>query len=473
MIPAKIFYTLCTLIGLLPLLRITQEPVNRQVFGLYSVSYFGLILLWWVGCGVVIWIGSVRDSGKRRVLVFKTILALFSILVSLFILELFFHIRPGYVPMEVRARLAAGGAFLDFQGQSHTEMVPGLRYSLAANQLDLITVESGNLMSSIKPVSRAAASGLQVFERRTDHQGFCNPASITGKVSCLFIGDSFTDISCLPWEKRWTVELSSKMGWSMRNLSIGGIGPPEAVRILETLGAPHEPDLVVFSIYEGNDPWDADCWLAWQASGMSYTRFLVKKETFQNRIILFKWYEHLISRLAVWRPGKSVATAPEMTFSGPFADRLTLSESDLQAFAGWQATMKSVADAKGWCEQHGARLVVLLWPSKEHVYALRYASQGDERMTSRLTGVKDPAQAKEKLAMMVKNADTIHALLARTCAEAKIPFCFVMPAFQAMLQKGETPYYFDDIHPNSAGSKAATEYLAGQESIFAFRQVIK
>ena len=228
-LPQKIFCFLLSVLAFLPLSHITSDPGSRQVFGLYSASYFGLVILWWCACGLLLWVALVQDVARRKMLLFKSIMLTFSVLLSLLVVEVFLHARPGFVPMSVRSRLAAGGAFLDFQGVAGSGEIPGVRYPSSPNQSELMTVSVSNLLSSIKVVKEGDATSTPVYRRTTDAQGLCNPSNITGKVHCLFIGDSFTEMSHLPWEQRWPAQLALAKGWSLRNLGKGGISPAEGV----------------------------------------------------------------------------------------------------------------------------------------------------------------------------------------------------------------------------------------------------
>lgn len=445
---------------ILPLFRITSDSGNRTVFGLYSASYFGLMLLWWILCGLVVLLASTPDPGKRLERIFKTILAIFSLAIALLAVEIYLHARPGLVPLSVRSRLAAGGAFLDFQGAPGSVEVAGVRYPFIPNQSDVMTESVSNLLSTIRVVKFGESFAGKTYSRTTDYQGFCNPVSITGKVDCLFIGDSFTEMSHVPWEQCWPTFLAQSKGWTFRNLGKGGISPAEGVRILEAFGAAHSPRLVIFSIFEGNDPWDSDCWEAWQASGLSYTRFLVKRETFQNRIIVFKWYEALVSRLAEWRSGKTgVACAPKMTYLAPFLDRLAIPEAAMRDFGGWQSVERAVLSAKRWCDQHGAKLVVIHWPSKEHLYALHCARTRDEAMSRSITGRTDPVESAVRLTELTRNAGAVRTLLQEACQASGVPCYSVTEPLQAAIDRGQAPFYFDDIHPNQAGNAVAADYL--------------
>jgi len=188
------------LICLMPLLRVTSDPARRQVLGLYSASFFGLFLLWAGICGLGWVLLSVHDARRRKQLFFKSKLVLISLVVAVFILEIGLRLNPRLVPMGVRERLAAGGAFLDFQGAKNAADLDGVRFPLAPNQLVMMTQPEGNLLGSIKTIKSAGQPAGTTYQYRKDHQGFCNPSNITGKVDCLFIGDSFTEMAYLPWE---------------------------------------------------------------------------------------------------------------------------------------------------------------------------------------------------------------------------------------------------------------------------------
>lgn len=453
------------IVAALPLFRLTQDAGARQVFGLYSGSYFGIMVMWWCACGVLLWMVFFAKPNERKVMIFKSIMFAISLSFVLLILEIFLHVFPRYIPLTVRSRLAGGGAFLEVQGAVGTVAVPGVRFSLTPNQVDLMTMPVGNIFNSIRP-TREGKSGVRTYTRRTDHQGFCNDTSVTGVVHCLFIGDSFTEMSHLPSAERWTTLLAQTKQWSSRNLGKGGISPAEAVRILDAYGESSRPAVVLFSVFEGNDPWDEDCWVSWRESGLSYNHFLIRKEPYQNRIILFKWYEFLANHVATLSPVLSRAPdhgAPsKMTFLAPFRDRLLTPPRSLESFRGYRSLCNSLIEAGGWCKKHNAKLVVVLWPSKEHVYALEYSRRPEFTQVSRLTDSSDALVAQKRLSEIVTNADTFSRLVAAHCRDNKITFISVLTPLSAMVTLGRDPFYLDDIHPNQDGNSEVARFLAGQ-----------
>ncbi len=470
----------------LPFLRPTGDETRRVVFHLYSASYFGLAVLWAILAGLFggLWLAGGPQCRQR---LWKGVLLLASFGLMLVCVEVFLHRCPRFVPPEVKARLAGGGMFLDFHDTAHTLGVDGVRFRFAPNQRETLLCAVSNRLSTIKPLRGPVPAGHATYEYQTDYQGFCNATDVTGHIDLLVIGDSFAEMGHLPDASRWHVRLAKACGWTHRCLGIGGIGPTEGFRILNAFGAPHHPRLMVFSIFEGNDPWDDDTWLRWQASGRSYADYLMHNEVLQNRIILFKWYEYALERTFAPRGGAAGGGSgergePRPEFMAAFSGRLTLPAEAIQSLPGWSAVLKAVDDAQAWCATNGAQMAVVLWPSREHVYALHYAETGDAQGLAEVRGQGAEGRGQRSEdgevgrgrpappmvegggwgADVERNADTVHRLLAAHCAERGIAFEWVMEPLLESLRHGKAPYYLDDIHPNEEGNAVVGDYLSGR-----------
>ncbi len=95
---------------------------------------------------------------------------------------------------------------------------------------------------------------------RTDEMGFCNPPGsyrAHTTIDLIAIGDSFTWCHGIRTEDSWVSGVAELSGLSAYNLGHGGIGLYEELQILEHLGLPRSPKVVIMNVYEGNDLRDA------------------------------------------------------------------------------------------------------------------------------------------------------------------------------------------------------------------------
>lgn len=95
---------------------------------------------------------------------------------------------------------------------------------------------------------------------RTDSAGFNNlPAEGRGEPEILFVGDSMT-FGTLPATQVFPHLTATGFGdlARARNLGIPSIGPHEYLAVTEDIAVPARPDLVVVTLYLGNDLYQAD-----------------------------------------------------------------------------------------------------------------------------------------------------------------------------------------------------------------------
>lgn len=80
----------------------------------------------------------------------------------------------------------------------------------------------------------------------------------------IVVGDSFIEGLSAPIEWGFTQQLEQLLQHAVRdqrveviNLGVGGIGPAQYLRILETKGMAYHPDVVIMSVFPDNDFWDS------------------------------------------------------------------------------------------------------------------------------------------------------------------------------------------------------------------------
>ncbi len=462
----RILRIIILLLAFLPFAKPTSNPAGKLTVGLYSASYFSLCVIWCTAMILLtVCLGS-HDKIKRKHRLTKLFLLGISVLLSLTVLEFMLRSNPQLIPPHVKSSLAAGGAFLDFPSARSSIQHPGVRYPSYPNEKQWMSKSKKNVFASIMPVLYESDDIYQSYEYTTDRDGFANPGNISGSVDLLFIGDSFTAMEHLPHEQRWTALLANLLHKTHISLGKGGISPPESLCILEKFGAQHVPTCLVFTIFEGNDPWDADCWLEWQKSGLSYNSFLLNREPFANRLIVWKWYESFFEKSASQRTySPSASRQNTMSFMPVFMNRLTLPKEQIRTMPGWQATLESIRKAQTWCKNNHSTLKVLLWPSKAHVYGLYFQSNSMTNELLSLTGKQnDILEAMRYAKALIENCNNIDNLLDDYCRENNIDYTSLTPPLVQALKDKTDVYYFDDIHPNEHGCKAVAEYLADKMS---------
>jgi len=94
----------------------------------------------------------------------------------------------------------------------------------------------------------------------TDGMGFCNPPDQSydrERIDIVAIGDSLTWCTSVKPTEAWPALLAGRLGKSVYNLGVPGIGAYEYLVLLRRFGLAKRPRIVVMNLYEGNDPRDA------------------------------------------------------------------------------------------------------------------------------------------------------------------------------------------------------------------------
>ena len=196
-----------------------------------------------------------RLPPARRIL-FIVLQALLMLLVTVGLLEFSLRLFPRLIP-----------AFLlvDFN--------PGVREAVA-ERLGLPTEKSVRLLPRddggpprrLRLFRPAAKITWEMRDRgflrtvQMDPLGFCNPPGARApgsRADLLALGDSFTFCTGVRPTEAWPIPLGLLLGLSSYNLGSPGIGLYEYLQILEQIGIPMSPRIVVLNFYEGNDLRDA------------------------------------------------------------------------------------------------------------------------------------------------------------------------------------------------------------------------
>lgn len=294
-----------------------------------------------------------------------------------------------------------------------------------------------------------------------DAHGFRNEHEWPESADVVAIGDSLVFGYGADVEQAWPQRLARATGQSVINLGLIGASPQQYQRIWETYGRELHPKTVLVALYPGNDFWDADQFEKWLASGTDinylewrdYGRPSVE-ELDGMRGPLRIWLRknvHLYSLLRLARNGIVARMDAELPVivnlpdGGPMRlDPAYVTEKALRATPDdpvFGIVLDSLLEIERSAAAIDARLIVLIQPTKEAVYA-RHAG----------VPVFRPAAA-----------------LVRALREHQVEVVDLYDAFAAEAEAGARLFWATDGHPNADGYRLIAEKAA---EALAHRQIV-
>lgn len=287
------------------------------------------------------------------------------------------------------------------------------------------------------------------------HVGFRVPApdwEPRWPVDAVVVGDSFS-FCYTEYADCWVQLLADWYGLSMVNLGQVATGSVSHLNVLRTFGLPYEPRLVIWQWY-GND-FNDDYGFAVQRGEVAGEVFLPPEIAWAPEGRVARW---LYDNSAVYRVVDTIARPPDVQtavtmFADPYhiqTDRLDLAfgrrytldstnMDDPKNQFGRQQTQAAILEAKQALAERDIRLVVVLVPAKEVVYA----------------SWTEPVLGVEQLTAI---SESSHLMLS-FCQEQNLRCLDATPALQAFAEQEEQLYWPEDTHLNGLGNQRLTELI--------------
>jgi hypothetical protein len=298
-----------------------------------------------------------RTSWLGRVLG-GALIVVISVLVALLLIEGVLRLFPQLLPEEAQLRLSWEQE--DFEQQTTDD--PELGFLYPGHRT--ITHRTNDFVVQI----------------HTDEHGFRNPSPWPAQAHTVLVGDSMGYGYGVQEKDSWPRVLEQSLAEGpLINLTLPGLGPEQYYRFLKRFGVQLQPQLVLYCIFPGNDVLDANRFLQWQASG---AKSLLGWEFLQNQgddheegllnELKAKSYlvlgmrsvrKNLTSRFAsqtLHLPGGNIQFAPSL-----YEARM---DEFQPADPGFRAMLTAVAETKALTDTMGAKLLIVIFPSKEEVY---------------------------------------------------------------------------------------------------------
>ncbi len=326
------------------------------------------------------------------------------------------------------------------------------------------------------------ALGQRIAPHTTGHDalGFRNAAT-PERVNIVAIGDSQTYGVSAARDGSWPHQIGVLLGEPVYNMALGGYGPLEYLHLAGQEARKLQPRLLLVGFYFGNDLAEAcraahqrPYWRSWREPGSMVVcdpedpgsappepkkRFAAARDWLSRHSVLYSLMRvTLLAQLASSEKDRIALQLPpdrQMIWRDPanaavrtiFSPQLRLSAIDPrlpQVQEGLRITKRAFAGLKSEADAQGAKLLVVLIPTKERAYCA-YLDESGARLPGALVALCDAeARVKKELVEFL----TI----------GKIAFVDTTQALEAQIRKHVQVYPTDsDGHPRAAGYGAIAQ----------------
>ncbi|RMF00543.1 MAG: hypothetical protein D6768_12560 [Chloroflexi bacterium] len=179
---------------------------------------------------------------------------LFSVLLTLALIEVGLRLFPMVIPLEL---------LVNFEQTPRAQIARRLGLPTKWDTVTLPRDDNGPELRIFKPYSRINTRIKDTHTTNSvvlDEQGFCNPPENSYRrpaIDIITLGDSFTFCHAVQPEQTWSAYLGQHTPYSVYNLGKIAIGIHEYLQIFKHFGLQKSPKFVVLNVYEGNDLRDA------------------------------------------------------------------------------------------------------------------------------------------------------------------------------------------------------------------------
>jgi lysophospholipase L1-like esterase len=298
----------------------------------------------------------------------------------------------------------------------------------------------------------------------------------------LGLGDSFAFGFGVEEEDTYLARLERALAGvhaEVINAGLAGMGTDNEARLLAADGPALRPDLVLVGFFVGNDLMDVltgpmrtqvregspaladglfERWYRPLRPGVILPRSVappsgneghglpIPFKTFLRRHSLaYRFLSERVGRLRMLRQGRR-AGVPATEFTPFRQEAFCIKRYPPEFDEAWARTTAYLAEMKGWCDAHHARLAVVVIPAEAQVYPDRWAA----------------VRARFDLRDEDFDLEKPERLMAAFAAEKGLPLVDLLPALRAARDTGGPLYFKSDIHWTPRGHAVAADEILRQ-----------
>jgi len=350
---------------------------------------------------------------------------------------------------------------------------------LGAEGLLRLVLEKADVLSPVLAADPVLHHRVASGSAGYDAWGFRNK-EVPARAAVVAIGDSQTFGHGLRRRDAWPARLAELSGRTVYNLSLGGYGPVQYAHLLATRALALEPELIAVGLYPGNDLLGAyhaayrlDFWRGLRrppasspapspaaAGGGIELRLFAARFWLSRHSMVYR----LLARSPLRRPLRALEARSRDAAAGlervelmgpagrtsfqPAFYRRQLDLEDRRLREGLRITRLLLGRMAARTGEGGARLLVLMIPTKARVYApwLRRAGLLDRH---------------PDLSVAVAAEEQVFDDLERHLEELGVPALDATPALRRALEAGERIYDAGpDFHLAAPGQQVLAELVA-------------
>ncbi len=280
------------------------------------------------------------------------------------------------------------------------------------------------------------------------------------------IGDSYIEMGERD-DDTLSERVASELGVSTYNLGRGWYGPHHYVELFRRHAKEHTPRYALFCFFSGNDIRDIGQYLAWQDGGSYYDFSPTQGNFFQRYLLVMSDAKRVARNWYKGRRRQVVASVTEdweksihhkigmialgdrsvpMRFTYEPAAQTPTEQLETRE---WQVLRELIGEFRDVARASDVQPVLLYIPTKFEIYAPYATPESGETLLD------------EAATLAPFNGNSAESL-GRIASELGIPLVDLYPEYRRRAATGELLYYPFDSHWNSAGRRAAAEFVAAR-----------